>query len=49
MQSGGAVSGLVASVLGVKPSAEYPDGIIETVGGADDDESLTGAYSAETA
>jgi hypothetical protein len=41
MQSGGRVWGLVASVVGLEPSVEHPDDIIETVGAADGDESLT--------
>jgi hypothetical protein len=45
MQSGhrAAVSGLVTSLAGVQPSVEDSDGIIETVGATDRDESLTAA------
>jgi hypothetical protein len=40
------VAGLIASVVGVQPSVEDSDGIVETVGAADRDESLSAADSA---
>src|SRR5687768_16810122 len=43
MRSGGRVWYLAASVVRLEPTVEHSDSIIETVGGADRDESLTAA------
>jgi hypothetical protein len=40
------VPGLGTSVVGVQPSVEDSDGVIETAGAADRDERLTAADSA---
>jgi hypothetical protein len=40
---------VVGSVVGVEPSVEDPDGVIEVVGSADRHESLTAADSAGAA